>query len=174
MGGALNASAVFGIQRRNLIVPFGNVEAFRLFYGYDPEHMKMSGPLFMSLSKSLVALTALVFLLYGLGFVLAPELLSQFVVDAVPASGSAMTDMRATYGGMSVAVMLLLLARSDVRLGLVAVLLLMVCMAAGRGYGLYVDGAGNTFMYVYLLLEAMAAMAAVLLLSMATSRGGEL
>jgi uncharacterized protein YjeT (DUF2065 family) len=167
---------VFGIQRRNLIVSFGNVEAFCLFYGYDPEHMKMSGPLFMSLSKSLVALTALVFLLYGLGFVLAPELLSQFVVDAVPAAGSAMTDMRATYGGMSVAVgvMLLLLARSDVRLGLVAVLLLMVCMAAGRGYGLYVDAQANTLMYVYLLLEAVAAMAAVLLLSMAASGGGEL
>ncbi len=87
-----------------------------------------------------------------------------------------MTDMRATYGGMSLAVgvMLLLLAQSDVRLGLVSVLLLMVCMAAGRSYGLYVDAHANTVMYVYLLLEAVAAMLAVmLLLSMTRKRGAE-
>ncbi len=107
---------------------------------------------------------------------MAPGPLALLVMDVVPATGSAMTDMRATYGGMSLAVgvMLLLLAQSDVRLGLVSVLLLMVCMAAGRSYGLYVDAHANTVMYVYLLLEAVAAMLAVmLLLSMTRKRGAE-
>jgi len=128
----------------------------------------------MSASRSLVLLTGLIFFVYGVGFIVAPAFLSQLVLDAVPGSRPAITDMRATYGGLSVAVgaMLFLLSRSDVRFGLLAVLLLMVCMAAGRGYGLYVDGEGSTIMYVYLFLEALVAMlAAMLLASVASKRG---
>ena len=120
----------------------------------------------MAISRFFVVLTGLVFLVYGLGFIVVPALLSQWVVGAVPEPGAPMTDVRATYGGLSVAVgvMLLLLSRSALRLGLVTVLLLMVCMAAGRAYGLSVDAGTNTFMIVYLILEAAAAAVAGMLL----------
>ena len=70
--------------------------------------------------------------------------------------------MRATYGGMSIAVgvLLLLLSRSDPRPGLVGVLVAMLCMAVTRTWGILIDGAGNNFMYVYLVLELVVALTA--------------
>ena len=118
----------------------------------------------MSMEMIVVRLNALVFLLYGIGFLVLPEALSRFVADTGPQTVSGIVDMRATYGGMSVAVGVLLLVLAfrpeTVRTGLLGVLLLMLCMAGGRILGMLLDGAGNPMMWIYLALElVMAAVA---------------
>jgi len=122
----------------------------------------------MSIETMVVRLNALVFLLYGLAFSVFPEALSRLVVGTAPGTVSGVMDMRATYGGMSVAVGILLLVlasgRKTVRQGLVAVMLLMLSMAAGRLLGMVMDGTGNALMSAYLALEiAMAALVSWLL-----------
>tara|TARA_R110001599_G_scaffold297218_2_gene501487 strand:+ start:270 stop:785 length:516 start_codon:yes stop_codon:yes gene_type:complete len=123
----------------------------------------------MNMNKFLVNITATIFALYGLGFVFAPSQLSLLVTNAVPTTAAALTDMRATYGGMSIAVgiVLFILASKpeSIRLGLAAVLSLMLGMACGRVVGFIIDGSENTIMYVYLALELGAAAAALFLLS---------
>ena len=109
----------------------------------------------------LVRIVALVFLGYGMGFVLVPAPLLQTVVGEVPVASSAWIDMRATYGGLSlgVGVLLWLLAQNQetLRAGVVGVVLLMVGMASGRMVGIVVDGSPNGYMVVYLLLEIITA-----------------
>ena len=111
----------------------------------------------MAIQSVIVRITAAVFTFYGMGFVVAPELLSQYVTGAIPASASGLIDMRATYGGMSVAVGVLLFVlsskRASIENGLLGVIILMLCMASGRIYGIAVDGAANVLMYVYLAIE---------------------
>lgn len=121
----------------------------------------------MNTNKLIVIITAAVFAIFGLAFILLPEVLSQTITGAVPTTASGLIDMRATYGGMSLAVGLILfmLARSDVRMGLIAVLLLMLGMAGGRTYGILVDGSPNIMMVLFLALELGLAMVAAVLLA---------
>ena len=111
----------------------------------------------MTIQAVIVRITAVVFTFYGIGFVVAPELLSQCVTGAIPASASGLIDMRATYGGMSVAVGVLLFVlsskRGSIENGLLGVIILMLCMASGRIYGIAVDGSANMLMYIYLAIE---------------------
>ena len=109
--------------------------------------------------KIFIQINSIVFFLYGVGFVLFPENLSQIVTETTPASTSGLIDMRATYGGMSVAFALLLAymtrAANTLRLGVVAVVLMMSGMALGRMVGMVLDGAPNNLMYIYLFLELL-------------------
>ena len=77
--------------------------------------------------------------------------------------------MRATYGGMTVAVGLALawLGRSESTktLGLYSIALVMLCMASSRLVGLIFDGDANAIMYVYLAAEV-----AVLALALQAAR----
>ena len=120
----------------------------------------------------LVQITAAIFVLYGLGFTFAPLAMAQFVTDASPTHASAIIDMRATYGGMSLAVGVLLFvlsARAEwLKAGLLAVTIIMAGMALGRVVGIVVDGNANTFMYIYLGLEIVGAVAAGMLLRIGT------
>lgn len=120
----------------------------------------------MAGSKLIVALTAMVFIAYGAGFVVVPEPLSQWVTGSTPLTPSALIDMRATYGGMSIAVglFLIFMSRHDLRLGLMGVVVVMLCMALARASGILIDGAANPFMYVYLVLEVAVALVAGVLL----------
>ena len=111
----------------------------------------------MKLAQTLIWLNAVFFAVYGVLFVFAPIAISHLVVDASPASPSALIDMRATYGGMSIAVGLLFAflvqKKSTIRIGMIGVIMMMSCMAAGRLVGMIVDGDPNVVMYVYLILE---------------------
>jgi len=116
------------------------------------------------MDAAVVRITAAVFALYGIAFLLAPERAAWLVTEAVPGSASAVIDVRATYGGMSVAVGALLFALAAdpglVRKGLLGVILLMAGMAAGRICGIALDGPANRVMWAYLVLEiAVAAVA---------------
>ena len=117
--------------------------------------------------KSLIYVAGSVFLVYGLLFAAFPNQLLRLTVDGSVTSTSALIDIRATYGGMSVAAGVILLMQgqsSNHKAGLLTVLILMIGMAVGRSIGLYVDGDANLVMYVYLLLEVVVAILALSLL----------
>ncbi|WP_022951215.1 DUF4345 family protein [Leucothrix mucor] len=120
----------------------------------------------MTSAKLTILLSAAVFFIYGVGFTVAPTHFSQLVTGSVPSSGSGLIDMRATYGGMSIAtgILLYILSRSEVRLGLIGVVIFLSSMALTRAYGMVVDGEANTYMYVYLALEVVVAVVAAILL----------
>lgn len=122
----------------------------------------------MTTNKLLIKLTAAVFAVYGIAFIVAPTQLAVLVTEASPTTAAALTDMRATYGGMSLAVGVLLFMLSakpqTVRLGLSAVLLLMLGMAGGRMVGIAIDGSTTQMMWMYLALELIVAAAASVLL----------
>lgn len=122
------------------------------------------------MSKIFVLGTAAIFFVYGLLFFVIPIETFQFVVDGTVTSSSAITDLRATYGGMSVGVgiILYLLGNKEqtLRTGLVAVFLLMSGMALGRSIGIVLDGDANAFMFIYLGLEIVASAVALLLLKL--------
>ena len=112
----------------------------------------------MTFERFVIYLAAGFFLLYGLAFTLAPVAMSTLVTGSAPAGVSAMVDFRATYGGMTIAVGLALFylhAIKQNRACLVIVMIVLLSMAASRTLGLIVDGSGNVFMYLYLVLEVL-------------------
>lgn len=119
------------------------------------------------MGKLLVLLTAAIFCAYGLIFIFFPVEALLFVVEGSVSSSSGVIDIRATYGGMSVGVgiVLYLLATTEgaLRIGLIAVCLLMLSMAAGRIIGIVLDGSPNIYMYIYLALELSVSSLAILL-----------
>lgn len=119
----------------------------------------------MKFEKILVQLTAAFFLVYGLIFAIHPASLSDMVTGSAPSTTSGLIDMRATYGGMSAAVgiLMLLLAKnqSTLRLGLLSVILVLLGMALARTIGIVVDGAPNNLMYVYLVAEIVPSLIAL-------------
>lgn len=119
----------------------------------------------MSLSVAIVRITAAVFVLYGVGFLFAPDVLSVAVMGTAPATPSSLIDMRATYGGMSLAVGVLLFvlaARPEsVDRGLMGVALLLSGMAGGRAYGMVVAGSADGMMSIYLGFEVTVTLIAL-------------
>jgi hypothetical protein len=111
----------------------------------------------LSLASLLIWLTAGFFVVYGLAFVVAPEALGHAITGSAPGTPSAVIDMRATYGGMTVAVGLTLawLGRSNSTrsVALYIIALVMLCMASSRLLGLIYDGSANAIMYAYLAVE---------------------
>jgi len=120
------------------------------------------------MGKLLVLLTAAIFCAYGFIFVFFPVEALLFVVEGSVSTSSGVIDIRATYGGMSVGIgiVLYLLATTHgtLRIGLISVCLLMLGMAAGRIIGMVLDGSPNMYMYIYLALELSVSSLAVLLL----------
>lgn len=115
----------------------------------------------MTTARVLVFLGSAFFILYGFAFTVLPVELAVFVTGEAPSTSSGLIDMRSTYGGMSVAVgivLALLAIRDDtVRTSVVGLLIVMLCMAATRVVGIAIEGQPNTIMYIYLLLEALTA-----------------
>ena len=129
----------------------------------------------MNYGQLLTFLGSLFFIVYGILFSILPTEASSFVTDSVPSSTSAFIDMRATYGGMSIGagIILALLARnaSTINIGVIALFLLMVCMASTRTIGIFVDGDPNVVMYVYLALEIVVAVLCVACLVVDNGKG---
>jgi hypothetical protein len=117
------------------------------------------------MGKTLVLLTGWFFVLYGFAFALAPIEMSHMVTGGVTDTLSGIIDVRATYGGMSIAVgvVLLLLAKqsSTLSLSLLATAVVLLAMAAGRLLGMVLDGEPNSIMYVYLGAELLVGTAAI-------------
>ncbi|MCR9094606.1 MAG: DUF4345 domain-containing protein [bacterium] len=121
-----------------------------------------------SFGPILVWLNAGLFFFYGLLFVVAPEVVATAITEGAPQTSAAKIDFRATYGGMTVAVGLLLaaLARDPAlhRVGLRGVLVLMLCMAGGRTIGIVTEGGPNVWMWLFLAGELAVAAAAFAIL----------
>jgi hypothetical protein len=120
------------------------------------------------MSKIFVLGMAAIFLLYGLLFFVIPIETFQFVVDGTVTSSSGVTDLRATYGGMSVGVGVILymlgMSPQMLKMGLVSVFVLMFGMAFGRSVGIVFDGNTNSYMYIYLVLEIAASFVSLVLI----------
>jgi len=119
--------------------------------------------------KIFILVNSVVFLFYGLGFILFPEILSLYVTDTAPTTKSGLIDMRATYGGMSIGFAILLgVISRNIKLfpiGIKAVILIVGGMALGRIIGMIQDGSPNRLMYIYLALEIIVAIIGLVLLS---------
>lgn len=127
---------------------------------------------FMIFQRSLLWLNCGLFIIFGVGFIIFPELLSNIITGSIPATASAMTDMRATYGGMALGIALFFgfcARKADaVRIGLIASLLVLAGIALGRTVGIFIDGNPNIFMY--LLLSAEVVFAALVLFALKGSK----
>lgn len=126
--------------------------------------------------KQFIRINSIVFLLYGLGFMFFPEAFSQYVTDAIPLSKSALIDMRATYGGMSIGFAILLWYmgsnRTTLKLGVMAVNLVVGGMAFGRIVGIIIDSSANQMMYIYLLLEILVIILGIRMLLVLNKKEG--
>ena len=96
-----------------------------------------------------------------------PVELSQWVTDSHPQSSSGVIDLRATYGGLSIAVGIILCRLGSnpvwLSLGLQSVALVLLAMAAGRVLGMVLDGSPNPLMYLHLAGEVLFAVLALAL-----------
>ena len=119
------------------------------------------------MSKLLVYLTALFFLLYGVIFAVFPVEMANLITGSSPNSTSATIDFRATYGGAQFAIGLALILvfkiKQDVTLALIIVAITLLSMAFGRLIGILLDGQPNTLMYVYLVAELVFGLLALYL-----------
>jgi len=110
----------------------------------------------MKLAKAELLFAALVFLTFGLGFLIAPVQWAA-VVDIVLPSPMARTDFRATYGGFEtgMGVFLAACALRDhwLRPGLVALAWVAAGFGAGRLVGIVVEGTASSLMLLLVVLE---------------------
>ncbi len=113
----------------------------------------------MTFSKMLLWVNCALFVAFGVGFVIAPEFLSKLITGAAPNAMNALTDMRATYGGMAlgIGVFFGLCARksSFTYMGLMASWLVFSSIAVSRLIGIIVDGSPNVFMLILLVAELL-------------------
>jgi uncharacterized protein YjeT (DUF2065 family) len=58
----------------------------------------------MKFGKYLCLLNAVIFIVYGIFYMLVPAAMSTYVTESIPTTSSALIDMRAIYGGMAIAI----------------------------------------------------------------------
>ena len=95
--------------------------------------------------------------MFGIGFMLFPTVLSELITEASPTTPAGVIDMRATYGGVSAGLGLLLLFLDNalvlIQAKLLGIMFVVGGMALGRFIGMLIDGSPNMMMYAFLLLE---------------------
>jgi O-antigen ligase len=113
----------------------------------------------MKFKLTLLWLNIVMFTVFGLYFILAPASAAQSFIGAVPADTNLMIDMRATYGGLSLAVGLFLadclLRQKAVQAGLLLSLLIFVCLTVARAAGVMTAPSPSGMMYQSLTLEVV-------------------
>ena len=129
----------------------------------------------MTLARSLLLLSAVVFAGVGVGFLVVPTRYAAVVDIAVP-TAMARTDVRATYGGFDLAfgIFLALCAiRSQwIRPGLFALGLAAGGFAVGRLVWILVEGTASRLMLNFLAVELTSAVLAFFLLHRLARSGG--
>lgn len=118
------------------------------------------------MAKVLAWLTGLFFVLYGGAFTLFPLEMATMITGDHPSNSTGLIDLRATYGGMSVAVgvAIILVVRAEMMsLALLLTGVVLLAMACGRVLGMVIDGEPNALMYIYLAAEVVFGCAALLL-----------
>lgn len=121
--------------------------------------LTIMGELQMRFATNLLRINAVLFIVFGVCFIVAPVFFAEALTGSEPWTSSALIDMRATYGGMGLGIGLLFwfLARQreTVIAGLVGALLVLGATALGRLVGLLADGAPNFFMLMLFGAEVL-------------------
>ena len=114
----------------------------------------------MKFSSIVCYLSAAFFVFYGLAFAVQPLLMMSLTTGVESATASSLVDVRATYGGLSIAVgvaMVFVYHRVSVTHCMNLIALVLLCMAAARGLGFLLDGPANALMVVYFVAEILGA-----------------
>ncbi len=106
----------------------------------------------MKFATNLLRVTAALFVVFGICFIVAPEFFAYTLTQSEPWTPNALIDMRATYGGMGLGIGLLFwfLARQreTIIAGLAGSLLVLGSIALARLVGFVADGMPNAIMLV--------------------------
>lgn len=118
----------------------------------------------MSFPSALAWFAGVFFVLYGIAFAIEPSGMAYATTALVPNTVSALVDIRATYGGMTIAVGILIIylkQRGSVQHSLLVVWVVLLCMAATRAIGFVSDGSTNALMVLYFVAEIVGAALAI-------------
>ncbi len=107
------------------------------------------------MGKSVLIFGGLFTTIFGLTFIIAPQMFFELYTGGHLPTSSAAIDVRSTYGGFSLGIGLFLLycAKHNIRMGLIAAMLALMCIIAARLIGYVVDGTPTQFMHVFLGME---------------------
>jgi hypothetical protein len=115
----------------------------------------------MKFATNLLRVNSMLFMVFGGCFIAAPVFFAQALTGSEPWTSSALTDMRATYGGMGLGIGLLFwfLARQreTIIAGLAGAAMVLGAIALGRAVGFVADGTPNAFMLVLFGAEILFA-----------------
>ena len=121
----------------------------------------------MKLARFLLFASALIFIIVGAGFLVIPRPYADVLEISLP-TAMARTDVRATYGGLELGfgifLILCVVRREWIRPGLWALALATGGFATGRLIGFLAEGTISNFMLVFLALEVVVTLLAVVLL----------
>ncbi|MEK6748128.1 MAG: DUF4345 family protein [Pseudomonadota bacterium] len=114
----------------------------------------MSSP--AKFAKRYLQTASVVFLGYGLIFTFFPLNISEVVTGGILTTPSSVTDLRATYGGLSIGIglWLLICARRNVRLGALGLMAVLASTLATRSIGMFLENHSNAYMYIFLAVES--------------------
>ena len=122
----------------------------------------------MKFARVLLLLGAVVFVIVGIGFLIFPAEWAAVTEISLP-TAMARTDLRATYGGLDLAVgvFLWICARRDewIRPGLVVLALTAAGFGGGRLVGIVAESSAAPLMLVFLAIEAV-----IVIVTLATLR----
>lgn len=120
----------------------------------------------MKLNLIVTYLAAAVFGLYGLAYAIQPYEMALLTTGLKPDTASGLIDLRATYGGMMIAVAVLIIAlqkTAGIRYSLMVIWVVLFSMAATRLLGFLIDAPANSLMYAYFVAEIIGGGLALLL-----------
>ncbi len=113
----------------------------------------------MNFPRILLWINSVFFVVFGLSFMFAPSSSAELLIGSIPASPSAMIDMRATYGGfgLGIGVFFGVCARNMdlVLVGLGSSLAILSGIVLGRIVGILLDGEPNNSVYAGLFSEIL-------------------
>ncbi|MGF1748535.1 DUF4345 family protein [Vibrio cionasavignyae] len=125
-------------------------------------------------AKLMVWFTIIVFIIFGVLFVVAPSVMFERVTDAEITSTSGMIDISAMYGGLSIAVGVILAklvwATDTLRTAVLAATWIASLMALTRWLAIAVVQSPNDTMWVFFFMEAVFAVWGMLILRKLRSR----
>ena len=116
----------------------------------------------MKFAKILCLINAAIFFVYGVFYMFSPVEMSVYVTESTPTTSSALIDMRAIYGGMAIAIGIVLAIlgwkKETLRTAIMILMIFMITMASGRLLGIVLDTGANNKMYTYLISEVLIAL----------------
>ncbi len=118
----------------------------------------------MKFAKAFIAITGLMFALYGAYLIVDPKQLVEIANFSIP-ENTALTELRAMYGGLQLAMGLFMLTccRQIRLIGpcLLFMSLAFFCLAATRSLGLLIDPADNGYNLSATIYESLSAVIAL-------------